>query len=302
MILLRILLALSLTISQLIVAAQSAVSEQIRSSNTTPLIGEPFTLTLTISAPADAIIDPIQLSQQWEIFNILNTSHRITTSAGNMAVYEQAWTALLWNTGEYQTPPMTIEYQLANASEKGSIVVEPTLVMVASILNPEDLNLRPMKAPLYMPYISPLWLVTVIMALGTGGFAIWHIVRRRHTTRNADLRIETPLAEALRELHQIDINKITPAKACSFITQTLKNYIQRQHRLAAEEMTTEELLNALHEKQTFNAIQERELGNLLHEADLIKFARTNPQPHELNQLLDAARKWLKNTLPGNEAA
>lgn len=297
-----LLVALSVAIIPFIVAAQSAVSAQIRLSNSTPLIGEPFALTLTISAPADAIIDPIELSQRWEAFTILNTGHRITTSAGNMAIYEQTWTILLWDIGEYQTPTIAIEYQLANTSEKDLIAVEPTFVKVDSILNPEDLNLRPMKALLNMPYVSPLWLVAIIMALGTGGFSIWHILRRRYPTSGADLMPETPLAAALRELQQIDTNKITPARTCSFITQTLKSYIQRQHRLAAEEMTTEELLDALHEKQTFNVIQERELGNLLHEADLVKFARTNPQPHELKQLLGAARNWLKNTEPSNEAA
>lgn len=281
------------------VLAQTSVDGQLTASNITPLIGEPFTVQVTITAPAGSVIDPVTLPPQWGAFEVQQTGNATTAENNGATHYEQAWTVIAWQTGKYQTPPLTITYQTLQSPEKLSLTIEPIAINVPSVLNPQDLNLRPSKPPLAMPYVSPLVFVVLGILLAMVGFAGRRYWKQRSTQR-ANVGVKSPLAAALYELQQIDLNKMTPAKLGIFVTRTLKQYIQRQHNLSAEEMTTEELLVALHTNRTFSNQQQEHLATMLHEADLIKFAQSQPKQQELAQLLQNAQRWLQSTQSNDE--
>lgn len=271
------------------VKAQEAVA-RFSASSGSPLVGEPIELTLTATIPAGAIvISWPEFPTDWPPFEVRNVSELSI----NNTDYQQKLSVILWIPGEYQTPETTITYQLAENMEAQTLVVEPTFFSVPSVLDQQDMNLRPFKAQISLPYISPL--VVIAVAAGLGAISFFG-VRRLRTVRAATLKraIEEdglgPAARAaLAELRRIASQGLPPEQLYAEVADCLRTYIQEQMTIAARDMTTAELMDSLRLPDSL----QRELQRILEQADLVKFARYQPGGDTAQKYLEVVGRWVR---------
>jgi hypothetical protein len=273
--------------------AQAVIDARFSATNGSPLIGEPITLTLSATVPQGiGITGWPEFPESWAQFQVRAVDElSITENPDGSALYQQNLTVILWNVGEYETPETTIQYQLISEVETRAQTIEPVYFSVPSVLDPEDLNLRPYKPPIELPYISP---VLVAGAVG-GGLAILAAIIARlwkdRPTRIAQpQQAMTPARMALAELRRIAGRNLSPVLIYQSVADALRLYTQSQYNVQAMDMTTWELMNALRNRVP-DATQ-TDLQRMLEQADLVKFARYNPNADNAQQYIEMAGRWL----------
>jgi hypothetical protein len=186
-----------------------------------------------------------------------------------------------------------LAYQLSNATEQQQIIVQPAYFAVKTILNPDDLNLRPLKPPVAMVYVSPLYVALAAVALALVGAFVWSKRKRLvlPTISETDT-LHAAARAALAEFKKVHVTNPAPAVVYENVSDALRCYIQGRFALSAEELTTQELMSDLVNLETLSDRHKRELGYLLEQADLVKFARMQPQAKSADKILNVAQQWV----------
>ncbi|HEX2909028.1 MAG TPA: hypothetical protein VHO69_19300 [Phototrophicaceae bacterium] len=272
--------------------AQAEVRAAFTANQGSPLIGEPVQLTLTVAAPADAVVTLPTFALDWPPLMVTNVGKVSQTTSGGQTLYRLELTVILWQPGDYQTPETFVEYRRPNSSKTFRQVVEPAFFAVPSVLKPDDLALRPLKPPAALPYVAP-WLVLVggggvaVVGIGVG---VWLRKRRRRVPAaemSGDLTAMT-----LRELRRLET--LPASRAYDLLGEALRKYIEARFGVSAGELTSAELLTALSAHPQLNEGQWRDLKRILEHLDLVKFAQLRPEANAMPRLIRAAQ-WVENT-------
>lgn len=133
---------------------------------------------------------------------------------------------------------------------------------------------------------NALWLSLTAAALAAGIFT-WYALRRRRRDLpvfSAPKPPVPPLDQALSDLRKLKDKQLWQQNHIkeyyTELTDILRVFLAGEYRIAAVEMTSDECLDALRAqcpeaKQTLS-----ELGRVFRTADLVKFAKGEPQPDE----------------------
>lgn len=81
----------------------------------------------------------------------------------------------------------------------------------------------------------------------------------------------------------------------SRLTEIIRAYIEMHFELPALEQTTSEILKSFYDSKYRQIINRDDLEELLNLADLVKFAKGDPQPDENIKLLEIGYKFIKET-------
>jgi len=169
---------------------------------------------------------------------------------------------------------------------------------LASTNTPASTNdIRALKAPVALA--SGWFWVWCELGLLLGLTAAWLLWRRYRRKQAAPVpvivipphfRARTKLREALALLQQ-------PRPFCILVSDTIRIYLEERFNLRAPERTTEEFLEELQTSALLSYDQKHALAEFLMGCDLVKFARYEPGPPELQGLYDAAVRLVEQTEP-----
>jgi hypothetical protein len=274
--------------------AQADVQANFTAELGSPLIGQPIDLLLTVEVPEGTSVTLPEFPADWPPFTIQDFSEESTATSSGVTTYQRHLAVTLWQLGDYQTPATMVEYRLPNSSEAQQLVVKPAFFTVKSVLEPDDLNLRPLKPPVSMFYVSPLIVLTVLVGLGVVGGVVWS--KRKQLSLPSLVSPTTnlhPSAEAaLSEIKRMSsANNVSP-KVYALVSDALRGYLQGRFGVQSADMTTQELITDLSRRRDFSERRQRELSSLLDQADLVKFARLQPQSKSTEKLLNVAYGWV----------
>ena len=141
----------------------------------------------------------------------------------------------------------------------------------------------------FKPYI--IWLLLVLLLIAA---VIYYLVTRKKPTITEEEGIAAlaPFEEAIEKLQKLD-NKLLwqnneIKKYYSELTEIVRAYIEKELKIPALEITTHELVAILSEfnkAKTIDTSKEtiKKLNALLQEADLVKFAKSTPLSHEIEE-------------------
>jgi hypothetical protein len=140
------------------------------------------------------------------------------------------------------------------------------------------------------------WLVRILAVLILGALLwwAWNRWRRSRPTPAAppppppDARALRRLTEALQWIGQ-------PERFCTSVSEILRTYLEERFGLRAPERTTEEFLSELRNSISLDLKNKQVLGDFLTRCDLVKFARAEPGPAELQELHAAAVRLVEET-------
>ena len=152
------------------------------------------------------------------------------------------------------------------------------------------------------------YLIWVVLALLLIGLLIYYLkTRKKPETKEIDtINTLPPFEEALEKLQELD-NKLLwqnneIKKYYSELTEIVRVFIEKELEIPALEITTFELVSMLSDYNTpknINITKEtvRKLNALLQEADLVKFAKSTPLSHEIEEDRRVAEKVLNDLKP-----
>ena len=152
------------------------------------------------------------------------------------------------------------------------------------------------------------YLIWVFLALLLIGLLIYYFKTRKKPEIKEIDTVNTlpPFEEALEKLQELD-NKLLwqnneIKKYYSELTEIIRVFIEKELEIPALEITTFELVSLLSDYNTpknINITKEtvRKLDALLQEADLVKFAKSTPLSHEIEEDRRIAEKVLNDLKP-----
>ncbi len=271
--------------AQAVQSEGSRLSYGVKASTDTVRIGDPFTLSIRVRAPAGSEVEfPAGPDSTSAVQLIDPRTVRPVTDTGAVdltATYRLA----AWDIG-----PQPIELGDVIVTGTGPdrrIAIGRQSIFVRSVL-PADSSLRVPKParPIFDQSVPRWWLwalaaVAAVLLL----FALWWWWRRRR--RNIVPPVEDPLAVAEREFNRVEALRLVEAgergRHVALMVDVLRDYLAARFPNAPLSLTTGELTRALHRDPS---VPLERLSRLLDEVDMVKFARrtvTRDQAVELGR-------------------
>ena len=266
-------------------------------------IGQQVVLTINVQAPdSKKIVWPILPDSLGKI-EIIQRSI-VDTARGkekNWKSYSQKLTITSFDTG-YITFPK-IPFRSGSGKDTTIIFSDSLLLQYASVPVDTTKAIKDIKgimaAPLTVGEMTP-WILGV-MILGAMAIITYTIYLRRKSHKplilfkpKPELPAHILALEALNHLKDEALWKRGRFKEYyTGLTDILRNYFERRYGVMAQEMTSDEIIEALKIHSTDGLLNK--MKTLFSTADLVKFAKGIPEPYENETNMDFAYDFVENT-------
>lgn len=140
------------------------------------------------------------------------------------------------------------------------------------------------------------WLVFTLIGVGMAltGVLVWWLVRRKN--QPPPLPIVIPAHERARQKLQAALDLLNqPKPFCILVSDALRLYLEERFDLHAPDQTTEEFLDELRWRPVLSTAQKDLLRDFLSRCDLVKFAKVELAPNDLQGLYNAALLLIDQT-------
>jgi hypothetical protein len=248
------------------------LSYGVKASTDTVRIGDPFTLSIRVRAPAGAQIEFPAGPDSTSAVQLIDPRTVRTVSDSGSVDLTATYRLAAWDVG--RQPIALADVIVTGAGPDRRIPIEQQSIFVRSVL-PADSTLRvPKPARPIFDQSIPRWWLWAVLAAATALLlaALWWWWRRRR--RNAPKPVENPLTVAEREFSRVEALRLVeagePGRHVALMVDVLRDYLAARFTAAALSLTTGELTRALHREP---GVSIEKLSHLLDEVDLIKFAR-----------------------------
>lgn len=260
--------------------------------NETPALGERILIRLTVDTPLDAELVGFPELQGDEQLEILNIGEVVEQTSETRRTYRQDTEAVLWELGEYLSEEIVLNYRLGG--EEFSVPVRSFFAYVPSQIgeNLSEATLRPSVPPVDLPYI-PRW----TYGAATAGIVVAALLLARLIQAGkrdiAKIVLGSPTQIAIAQLEDMKLQDLPAAAVYPLVADNLREYLHKQFGVEAVEMTTFEVVESLQRANLLTKDHRRGLQQLLEQADLVKFARFQPDNASGKRLINFAIKWLR---------
>ena len=273
-------------------------------------VGDHITLRLQVRHPADSTVVLPRLEQEWDQFEVIEqTPSETVAQQDGTAITGKAIVVSLYEPGQYLTPRLVVTHHQADGSVEE--LAAPVIALNITSVLTDDTELRDLKPQADLPE-PPLWpwlvggtLLTMLLSGLLFGAVLWYYHYRR--TRPLPAAIPLPVIDArppeviayaeLDRIEALDLPAQNRIKEhYSLVTNCLRAYIERRYNIPALEQTSAELRSAFREL----TVPMRDVAGfmgLFSESDFVKFARYQPQPAEVYNLIGRARAIVDATTP-----
>ena len=270
-------------------------------------LADRFHLTLTVEAPIGTEVILPEAAEQLGTFTVRRQTPVGPTSIDPQTQrWQQVYTLEAGDIGDQMIPPLSLSFREADAAPDAvptPVQTQPLPIAVTSVL-PEDVDVtapQDIAPPVALPPPAlPLWIwiaaAVIGLALASGLF--WWLRRRaQRPVPPPPPRPAHALAlEALQRLqrdHLMDQQAIEPFYVR--LSSILRQYIEWRFQLRAPEQTTEEFLAEALASGGLIAVHRDLLSSFLHQCDLVKFARHQPDRRDMRHAFDSAKAFIEQT-------
>ncbi|MCB0685728.1 MAG: hypothetical protein KDC53_04365 [Saprospiraceae bacterium] len=274
---------------------RSQVSFECTVDSNQMLIGDQRVLHLRVSGPSGLQPDTVNFDA-WKKMGIEPISDQIWKSEGADG-FQQMMKIAAFDTGYIKLPPLRLPYQInghLDTTFSNDLVLEVQGIMVDST------GLAPIKPILREPYKfrdALPYVVALLLGLAIIGF----IFLRKKKAEPEPVIVEIPIPpdeQALGDLEKLRAKKLWQSGKIkeyqSELTHIIRAYIEARYHIPALESTTSEILDS----STIKLLDDRlkqDLDQILNIADLIKFAKAQPDIGIHEEFMQKADQFVRHT-------
>jgi hypothetical protein len=270
-------------------------------------IGDQIKFTVTVDKPVSYLLSiPVYKDTLQKNIEILN-GPSVDTSIlkdGRIRIREK-YLITSFDSGFYQIAPVYAEMRSETGIKRFYSDYSKLEVMRVKIPPPDAASkifdiVKPYNAPLTIGEILP-WVLLFLLVSASLWFLIRYIRNLRMKKAGAEPVINPDPAHliAFRQLEKLKEEKLWQKgeikKYYTRLTEILRQYLENRYRIFSMEMTTVETLAELTKSGFRDDENYRKLRNILTGADLVKFAKYNPEPSENELHFDYAWQFVKFT-------
>ncbi len=167
---------------------------------------------------------------------------------------------------------------------------------------PVAADIHGIKPPIVIPnYWIWLWVALAVIVIVAGAITAY-LLWRRKAARPPPIPYVPPHVRAREKLREAMALIGQPRPFCILVSDTIRLYLEERFDFHAPDRTTEEFLYELQATDLLLPEQKQSLGEFLSVCDMVKFARYEPGPLELQALHDSATRLIDETEPQPEPA
>jgi hypothetical protein len=254
-------------------------------------IGDQIKFTITVEQPSDLRLSlPVFKDTLCKNIEILSGPVVDSSSQDGRTKIIEKYLITSFDSGIYQIPPVFAEIKNENGLKRFYSDYSQLEVMRVKIAPADTATkifdiIKPYRAPVTVGEILP-W-VLIISLLGV---LIWLLIRyiRKHRKSTTGVEIianpDPAHVIAFRELEKLREDKLWQKGEVKYyytkLTEILRQYLENRFRVYSLELTTAETLAALLKTGFKKDGSYNQIKTVLTGADLVKFAKYNPEPSE----------------------
>jgi len=294
------------------------VTLTVRADKPRITIAEKLELVIEVQAADGVDVKMPSFGEKLSEFEIRDFRERaavprsVKTDGGTtpVRVWTQEYVLESFLSGELEVPGFTVKFEDRRDPGKpveGEIATDPFKIEVTSLLAGQfdPAKFKDIKGTVELPADrTRAWWRWTAAAAGVVALAaiVWLLRRRRRKAAEP-----TPLPPhewaffALQRLEEDRLVETGRVQEFYFrLSGIVREYIERRFGLMAPERTTPEFLAEVRSASELNTKHKLLLGEFLQAADMVKFARYDPAPSEVQSALTTARVFVDETTPGAE--
>ena len=285
-------------------ARSGPVEVQIELSPEAPIMGDPLTLKVEVTADRNVEVLMPEFGEALDRFRIVNFFPREEINEAGRTVYSQNYTLQAPVSGPHTIPAILIEFIDMRAGQNSApdgqdayeILTEGIPFEVASVM-PESTRteLHPPLGRLEKPDSSQthlfFWGMGSLILLGLAMACAWYFLKRDPTTSAWEIAQQE--LDALLLAPRPGPEDIGPFFVA--LSDIVRRYLENRFSLRSPELTTERFLELVSDSPDLSRKHQSLLRNFLNQCDLVKFAGHIPTSEAIEEVIRAARLFLDET-------
>jgi len=266
-------------------------------TNFTVTIDKPVSYFLTVQIFKDSLQKNIEILKGPSVDTSILKDGRLRI--------RQKYLVTSFDSGYYQVPPVYAEMKGANGIKRFYSDYSQLEVMRVKITPPDTTLkifdiIKPYRAPLTVGEVLP-WIMLFMVLSG----AVWYFVRiikkirKKKTGEVVELPKDPAHVVAFRQLEQLQEEKLWQKGDIkgyyTRLTEIIRLYLENRFNVYSMELTTLETLAELRKTGFKEDESYRKLRTVLTGADLVKFAKFNPEPSDNELQFNYAWEFVEKT-------
>jgi len=296
------------------ISAEAQIAATLDGVPDTLQLGDPVVVTIEVSAPATGQLLIPDLTSALGDFELLSEPQVTSEPSGDLLRYQFSFKATCYKAGDIAFQAIPFGWQSQDGSEMDSMQTDPALVYVQGVL-PDSIIavldttqaphklLEPNRLKIlgYTFWENVRW-VPAALGIGLLAYVIYLLLKRRKRKAKGEEE-ETPPP---RPAHEIALEALDALKArrlfqegrikdyYSELSGIVRQYIEGRYDVPALESTSFQLLREV-EHPIGDMNLTGILRTLLHNADMDKFAKSQPEEEECRKDLENAYVFVNKT-------
>jgi hypothetical protein len=228
-----------------------------------------------------------------------------TVAQGELITYKQRLLVAGFDSGSFKIPAFVFPVIPASGTAY-TLQTDSFQLLVTTVPVDTTQPFKPIKDIIAVKatWRDYIWLIIGgLVFLVLAGFVAYYFIRNKRTPIPVVVPKgpqETLQEKTLRLLAELDNQKLWQANRIkeyyTALTDILRNYIEERFHTPAMELTTDEILRKAKQHPELTRHYDQ-LSNVLYTADLAKFAKAQPLPHEHTTAMDQAKEFVVATKP-----
>lgn len=275
------------------------VKIEIEIDKTEAQVAEQIQMKITATAPQNVTVKLPEMKQQLGEFEVTAVKDTLDIPVGS----ERSWIRHVYLeslvSGKLEIPSIEISY----VDRRGPVPatgLQSTPVQFLSIRSAlegveDPTQFRDIKSVEFAPEAPPrnrFWLGVTAVACGIVFVAACAIVMLRRKSEPSPKHRAIQSLDELRESQAFQDNETK--QVYERTVGILRTFVDRQFGISAPRLTTNEFLQAMQSDDRLTAEFRSGLSDLLHLADMVKFAGMLPASNQLSTVVDQARQLIEN--------